>query len=78
MRRVNVMNRQTIRTNEWLLSLSSSRRLDLAQDDGFGVDGHVLGGVVRLIDADEPVGHLKHVVPQGDDDELSVLGLLLQ
>lgn len=62
-------------TNEWL---PSSRRLDLAQDDGFGVDGHVLGGVVRLIDADEPVGHLKHVVSQGDDDELSVLGLLLQ
>ena len=49
----------------------------LLEPDGFGVDAHALGGVVRLVDADQPVGDLEHVVPQGDDDELGVLGLLL-
>lgn len=73
-----VKGEQTNQNKRVIESLSSSHRLDLTQDDGFGVDGHVLGGVVCLIDADETVGHLKHVVPQGDDDELSVLGLLLQ
>lgn len=50
----------------------------LFEDDGFGVDSHALGGVVCFVDADEPVSDLKHVVPQRDDDELSVLCLLLQ
>ncbi len=77
MRRVKGEQTNQKQTSDWEC-LSSSHRLDLTQDDGFGVDGHVLGGVVCLIDADETVGHLKHVVPQGDDDELSVLGLLLQ
>lgn len=49
----------------------------LLEHDGLGVDSHTLGGVVRLVNADEPVGDLKHVVPQRDDDELSVLRLLL-
>lgn len=31
-----------------------------------------------LVDANETVGHLEHVVPQGDDDELSILGLFLK
>lgn len=47
------------------------------EDDGLGVDSHILGGVVRFVDADETIGDLEHVVPQGDDDKLSVLGLLL-
>lgn len=55
-----------------------SCRLNLSEDDGFGVDGHILGGVVSLVDANETVGHFKHVVPQGDDDELSILGLFLK
>ena len=46
--------------------------------DGFGVDAHVLGGVVSLVDPNQSVGDLEHVVPQGDDDELGVLGLLLE
>lgn len=33
---------------------------------------------MRLVDANETVGHLKHVVPQGDDNELSILGLFLK
>lgn len=45
--------------------------------DGLGVDSHTLGGVVSFVDADETIGDLKHVVPQGDDDELGVLCLLL-
>lgn len=49
----------------------------LFEHDGFGVDSHTLGGVVRFVDTDESIGDLKHVVPQGDDDELSVLCLLL-
>lgn len=50
----------------------------LSEHDGLGVDSHALGGVVSFVDADETIGDLKHVVPQGDDDELSVLCLLLQ
>lgn len=30
-----------------------------------------------FVDADQTVSHLKHVVPQRDDDELSILGLFL-
>eukprot|EP00983_Pelagomonas_calceolata_P040446 1137619-Pelagomonas_calceolata.AAC.5 len=35
-----------------------------------GVDGHCLGGIVRLVDAHQPVCQLEHVVAQADDDEL--------
>lgn len=49
----------------------------LFEHNGLGVDSHTLGGVVSFVDADETIGDLKHVVPQGDDDELSILGLLL-
>lgn len=61
-----------------LNSWSRGCRLHISQHNSFGVDGHILGGVVCLIDANEPIGHLKHVVPQRDDDELSILGLFLQ
>lgn len=47
------------------------------EDDGFGVDSHVFCRVVRFVDSNQAVSHLEHVVPQGDDDELSVLGLFL-
>ena len=30
--------------------------------------------MVSLVDADEAVGELKHVVAEGDDDELGILG----
>lgn len=49
----------------------------LFEHDGLGVDSHALGGVVSFVDADETVSDLEHVVPQRDDDELSVLCLLL-
>lgn len=49
----------------------------LLKTDGLGVDGATLGGVVRLVDANQAVGNFKHVVPQRDDNELGVLGLLL-
>ena len=42
-----------------------------------GVDRHRLGGVVRLVDAHQPVCQFKHVVAQADDHELRVLGPLL-
>lgn len=41
------------------------------------VDGHRLGGVVSLVDADQAVCQLKHIVAQADDDKLGVLGALL-
>lgn len=41
------------------------------------VDGDTLGTVVRLVDPYQAVGQLKHVVAQADDDELGVLGPLL-
>lgn len=46
--------------------------------DGLGVDSHTLSGVVGFVDADETISDLKHVVPQWDDDELSILCLLLR
>lgn len=49
----------------------------LFEHDGFGVDSHTLGGVVSFVDPDETISDLKHVVPQGDDDELSILCLFL-
>lgn len=49
----------------------------LFKNNGLGVDAHALGGVVGLVDPDEAISDLKHVVPQGDDDELGVLCLLL-
>lgn len=45
--------------------------------NGLGVDSHTLSGVVSFVDADETISDLKHVVPQRDDDELSILCLLL-
>lgn len=50
----------------------------LFKDDGLWVDSHTLGGVVSFVDADETISDLKHVVPQGNDDELCVLCLLLK
>lgn len=61
-----------------LKSWSAGCGLHLSEHNSFGVDGHILGGVVCLIDANESISHLKHVVPQRDDDELSILGLFLQ
>lgn len=49
-----------------------------SEHDGLGVDADTLGGVVCLVDSDETICDLKHVVSQRDDDELSVLGLLLR
>lgn len=48
------------------------------EHNGLGVDPHTLSGVVSFVDANETVCNLKHVVPQGDDNELGVLGLLLK
>ena len=42
-----------------------------------GVEGDALGAVVSLVDPHQSVGQLEHVGPQGDDDELGVLGPLL-
>lgn len=41
------------------------------------LDRDALGHVVDFVDADEPLGELKHVVAQADDDELRVLGAFL-
>jgi len=38
---------------------------------------HTLGHVIDFVDAHEPGGQLKHVVSEGDDDELGVLGAFL-
>jgi len=57
---------------------SSGDGIMLFEDDCLGVDSHALGCVVRFVDADETIGDLEHVVPQGDDDKLSVLRLLLR
>ena len=47
-------------------------------DNLFGVDDGDLGGVVSLEDADQAIGILEHVRPEGDDDELRVAGPLLE
>ena len=41
------------------------------------VDGYRLGGVIGLVDANQTVRQLKHVVAQADDHKLRVLGALL-
>jgi len=41
------------------------------------VDGDTLGTVVCLVDPYQAVSQLKHVVTQADDDELGILGPLL-
>lgn len=40
------------------------------------LNSYALGHVIDLVDADETGRELKHVVTQGDDDELSVFGAL--
>jgi len=40
----------------------------------FRIDCDGLRHIVRLVNADQFVGQLKHVVPQGNDDELAVVG----
>ena len=42
------------------------------------VDGDTLGAVVGLVDADEAVSTLEHLIAKGDDDELRVLRSLLK
>lgn len=58
--------------------ISGSDGIVLLKHDGLGVDSDTLGGVVSFVDADESISNLKHVVPQRDDDKLSVLCLFLQ
>ena len=41
------------------------------------VDGDTLGTVIRLVDPDQAVCQLKHVVTQTYDDKLCILGPLL-
>ena len=41
------------------------------------VDGDTLGTVIRLVDPNQAVCQLKHVVTQAYDDELCILGPLL-
>lgn len=73
---------QSLKKEEWKCG-RDSRRLGrdgvvFSEHYGLWVDADALGGVVRLVDSDETIRDLKHVVSQRDDDELSVLGLLLQ
>lgn len=57
---------------------SGSDGIMLLKHEGLGVDPNALGGVVSFVDADETISDVKHVVPQRDDDELSILRLFLQ
>ena len=57
------------------ISVGSHRRR--LNHKGAGVNCDRLGGIVRLVDADQAVRQLKHVVAQTDDHELRVLGPLL-
>ena len=43
-----------------------------------GVDGDTLGAVVRLVDPDEAIGTLEHLIAKRNDDELRVLRSLLK
>lgn len=70
------------KTAKTALSLAHSSGLSsdsfmLLKHDGLRIDSHTLGGVVSFVDADKTISDLEHVVPQGDDDELSILCLLL-
>lgn len=42
-----------------------------------GGEGDALGPVVSFVDAHQSVGQLEHVIPQRDNDEMSVLSPLL-
>lgn len=44
--------------------ISGGDGIVLLKHDGLGVDPNTLGGVVSFVDANEPIGDLKHVVPQ--------------
>ena len=55
-----------------------TQRPSFLPDNLFGVDDGDLGGVVSLEDADQAIGILEHVRPEGDDDELRVAGPLLE
>lgn len=72
------MKRAGCRRNRAGSADSGADGIVLLKHDGLGVDPNALGGVVSFVDADETVSDLKHVVPQGDDDELSILRLFLQ
>lgn len=41
------------------------------------LDGDTLGHVIDLVDTNKTSGELEHVVPQGNDDKLGVLGSFL-
>jgi hypothetical protein len=41
------------------------------------IDGDALAAVLCLVDADQAIGHLKHVVAQRNNNELRVLGAFL-
>ena len=55
-----------------------TQRPSFLPDNLFGVDDGDLGGVVSLEDADQAIGILERVRPEGDDDELRVAGPLLE
>ena len=42
-----------------------------------GINRDTLGALVRLVDSNQSVRKLKHIVAQADDDELGILGSLL-
>lgn len=49
-----------------------------ASTDTIRVDGDTLSAVMSLVDPNEAVSQLKHVVTQTYDDELGVLGAFLE
>lgn len=63
------------RKESWVLC---SYSIMFSKHNGLWVDSHTFGCVVCFVDADEAICDLKHVVPQRDDDELSILCLFLQ
>jgi hypothetical protein len=44
----------------------------VADNEVVGVDGDALSAVLGLVDADQVVGELEHIVPKTNDDELRV------
>ena len=54
----------------------STLRLSSAGDE-LRIDHNALSTVVCLVDPDQPIRQLKHVVPQTYNDELCILGAIL-
>ena len=71
--RLFLLSRSNRITKDWFIA-GSLGGLGFANDVLIRVDCDTLCAILGLVNADEMVGQLEHVVSEADDDELGVLG----